>query len=93
MAAKHNHREPLIIQILHERNSDDGCGITVWLDGVKIEDFHVENVDPGAGWHHAEWDERIAEAQASVGIDDNTFPDALVAALQAAADSPHIRED
>lgn len=82
-----------MIQILHERHSDDGCGLAVWIDGIKITDFHVESVDPGAGWTRSEWDARIAEAQSEVGIDDNTFPDALVAALQAAADNPYIRKD
>lgn len=82
-----------MIQILHERNPDDGCGLTVWVDGVQVTDFHVEDVDPGAGWTRSEWDERIANAQAAVNIDDNTFPDAVVSALLSAANSPDICKD
>lgn len=81
-----------MIEILHVRDPDFACDMRVWVDGVEVTEFHVGDVDPGAGYTVDDWDETTAEA----GTDMN-----LSAAFRAAwldvrtdyRDSRYVTED
>lgn len=53
------------IQILHGRDPDSDCGITVFVDGKRVPDtdVFVEDVDPGRGYEDDYWAERIEESR------------------------------
>jgi hypothetical protein len=82
------------IEILHTRDPDYECGITLWIDGVQIKDadIHQEDVDPGRGYMRSDWDERIANAQQQ-GDESPAFHDAVLEATNAASTSPFITEE
>jgi hypothetical protein len=77
------------VEILHQRDPDAGCVHTVFVDGVAIEDYTVEDVDPGAGYERADWDARFEMDESY----SPAFREATVAALTAAGDSPYIVEE
>ena len=77
------------IEILHHRDPDASCVLRVFVDGVEIQEYTVEDIDPGAGYEADEWDERIADVK-----DTPTYSPAFAAAtletLGDASDSPYI---
>lgn len=77
------------IEVLHVRDSDAGCEVQVFVDGVRVE-VTMEDVDPGRGHLRSEWNERLREAQALPG---SAFRDAYVTALVETADDPGIERD
>lgn len=38
-----------MIEVLHERDPDGGCSLTVYLDGEPVEVDVLADVDPGRG--------------------------------------------
>ena len=67
------------IEIVHIRDSDEGCDLVVFVDGVKVDPGAIEetNIDPGRGWTLDEWREsRDANA-------DGASPAAAVAIREA----------
>lgn len=44
------------IDIIHERDPDSSCDLTVYVDGVKV-DHNSWSFDPGEGMEIAEYDE------------------------------------
>jgi len=90
------------IQILHIRDSDEGCDITVFIDGAQVKnpvawvvgdiDFTCENIDAGRGWTTAEWNARIASMRAMVAIDPSDFNVAHLEALESYSNSPYITD-
>lgn len=46
------------VEVLHHRNSDSGCDLRVFVDGVEVG-FTLESVDAGAGHERAEWNESL----------------------------------
>lgn len=67
------------IEVLHVRDPDYSCSTEVWIDGVKVDHVHIEDIDPGRGYTDAEWEESAEE----VRNDDRTSPDFKAAALEA----------
>jgi hypothetical protein len=67
------------IEIAVDRDPDGGTNIAVFIDGVEakwVEDYTVDDVDPGAGYTRTDWDE------ATVAIKENAdFSEAFKAQL------------
>ena len=53
------------VDVVHERDPDSECSVSVYIDGVKVE-HHMWSFDPGAGddmdSFEEDRDERIASA-------------------------------
>ncbi|AMS01069.1 hypothetical protein SEA_ARCHERNM_75 [Mycobacterium phage ArcherNM] len=49
------------IDIIHDRDPDSACDLTVYVDGEKVE-FHEWSFDPGAGMDMDDYDEEAVEA-------------------------------
>jgi len=45
------------IEILHERDSDGGCELTVFVDGQRVDNVHTVDIDPGRGYTREDWEE------------------------------------
>lgn len=78
------------IELIHSRDPDGGCDITVVLDGTVIDKTQVEQVDidPGYGYSRAEWDATTASMSAAA----SPAAAALIRRWrdQAADDSPYV---
>lgn len=74
------------IEVLHSREPDSGCEITVWLDG-ELAGFDCEDIDPGRGYSREDWDRRTEEPQ---GDRSPAFTAAVRDALEQASDSKYI---
>jgi hypothetical protein len=77
------------IEILHERDPDSGCDITVWIDGVEVV-ADVVDVDPGRGYESEDWDESAAYAVADERERSYAFKSAVSAAFDQASGSKYI---
>lgn len=78
-----------MIEVLHERDPDGGCSLTVYLDGERVDVDVLADVDPGRGHEADEWDARTLE----YARDDDcspAFAHAVIAARTAARDSRYI---
>jgi hypothetical protein len=60
------------IQIIHQRDPDSECSITVYIDGVRRDDVEVEDVDPGAGYEPEDYEPRRTEAAQTASVPDAT---------------------
>lgn len=76
------------VQILHQRDPDSACTITVWVDGVELDwkGIEIEDIDPGAGYSREDWDHRTKTAKRR----RSAFGRALAEALTASGDSRYI---
>jgi hypothetical protein len=79
------------VEILHERDSDSDCVISVWVNGEQFTDYEYDDVDPGAG--HTEYDlldniRLTEESDASPA-----FKAAATAAYRNALGSPYTTHD
>lgn len=84
-------RQPRV-EIVHGRDPDSSCEITVYVDGKPATDVTEEDIDPGRGWERSDWDERVEAAR----NDENyspAFKAALLETLDAYSDSKYIDED
>jgi hypothetical protein len=52
------------IDIIHQRDPDSECSLTVYVDGKPVQDYHYWSFDPGAGYEMDEFDAEAAEAVA-----------------------------
>lgn len=78
------------VEILHVRDPDGGCDITVLVDGERVQ-YEEVTVDPGRGHDRADWLENIEHVRAN---DDLTpgFRALAVAELEAASSSKYIED-
>lgn len=77
------------VEILHERDPDEECYITAWVDGTKIEPGHWD-VDPGRGHTASEWVPALKDIDASTP----EVAQAIRASyLEAAENSPYVEWD
>lgn len=56
------------IEIIHSRDPDSECEITVFVDGLEwSDDVTIESIDPGAGFDgmKAEWDQHTRDLTGS----------------------------
>jgi hypothetical protein len=60
------------IQIIHSRDPDSECSITVYIDGVRRDDVEVEDIDPGAGYEPEDYEPRRAETAQAASTPDAT---------------------
>lgn len=79
------------IEVLHGRDPDYECGITVYVNGIETQ-CDVEDIDPGRGWTRSQWSQRIAEAHRP---DSRTpaFHDSVLRHLEQFASNRYITED
>jgi hypothetical protein len=82
------------IQIIHERDPDSECGLTVFLDGVRVQHFgataadielEIEDIDPGRGYTVEDYTERRKEARDLADATTTEYDIALAEALENAA--------
>lgn len=76
------------VEVLHQRDPDEGCDITVWVNGIK-HDAEIDDIDPGRGYDVDDWDEQTDELRARPGLSD-AFRSAAVAARVDARSSKYI---
>jgi hypothetical protein len=77
------------IEILHVRDPDYGCNITVWVDGVETT-TDVVDIDPGAGHERSDWEEEAAYAVADERERSYAFKCAVSAAFDVSGKSKYI---
>jgi hypothetical protein len=77
------------IEILHGRDPDSSCELTVFIDGVPTNDWSEIDVDPGAGHDRESWQERIDDTRADEHLTPG-FREAAARELEGALDSPYI---
>lgn len=46
------------IDIIHMRDPDSSCDVTVYVDGVSSADVKIHSFDPGAGYNMDEFEEQ-----------------------------------
>lgn len=79
------------IQIIHQRDPDSGCDLTVYVDGVRHSDVTVENIDPGRGYEWADWVENVLHArQQAAEHPGNQYYADCVTELEEAASSKYV---
>ena len=68
------------IEILHTRDPDSDCGVRVWVDGVEVKEFYMDDLDPGRGYQDEDWEENLQDARDA----DTTpaFKEAVIAAYE-----------
>jgi len=79
------------VEVLHYRDPDSSCDITVWIDG-KLVDCTVEDIDPGRGYMMSDWEERIRDNRENTTYSE-PFRQAVDEALEAASGSKYIEDD
>jgi hypothetical protein len=79
------------IEVLHERDPDSSCDISVYLDGVLARTTE-QSVDPGAGGSRADWAQHTANVEADETLTP-AFRAASVEALNRHADSQYLDDD
>jgi len=67
----------MVVQIIHYRDPDSDCNLRVWIDGVEVTDFTVEDMDPGRGYEQESYDEQVENAKTI----DGAFGEAVVSTL------------
>lgn len=77
------------IEILHTRDPDASCEMTVWVDGVRVDNVTVEDIDPGRGYEGDDWDESTADV-ATIEHYTPEFREAVVAVRNAYSDNRYI---
>lgn len=54
------------VDVIHDRDPDSACDITVYVDGRRVDDCHEWSFDPGSGWEMNDFytwrDEALASA-------------------------------
>lgn len=78
------------VEVLHQRDPDGGCDLTVWVNGIETTAF-TEDVDPGRGHDVEDWDDNTDVLRACPGLSD-AFRSAAVAARVEARSSKYIEE-
>lgn len=68
------------VQILHHRDPDYDCSIDVYIDGVRVTDVEIEDIDPGRGYDEDEIADRRENALKRANTPGSTAYDADVAA-------------
>jgi hypothetical protein len=80
------------LEVLHVRDPDAYCDITIFTNGVESNNWTEESVDAGAGYTSTDWADRTAEVEA----DDTHSPAFKAATLEARnswEDSSYITHD
>jgi hypothetical protein len=80
------------VEIVHGRDPDSECEITVFVDGERVSDVYVEDIDPGRGYDRSTWDERIADMRDNANLTEG-FRTLAVDTLEAFSGSKYIEED
>jgi hypothetical protein len=59
---------PARVEVIHDRDSDGGCDVAVYIDGKEVE-FTFFDIDPGRGHIRSEWDEETTSSIAGASPD------------------------
>lgn len=81
-----------MIEILHMRDPDYECDLVVFLNGERVENVAIEDIDPGRGYSRSDWDERIADAHEDAKSSP-AFREAVVQALVDMGGNQYIEDD
>lgn len=74
-----------VVQIIHSRDPDGECGIEVYVNGERVKDVTVEDIDPGRGYDREAIAERRADAvEAAEAPDATPYAIAVAEALNEA---------
>lgn len=76
------------LEILHERDPDYPCDVTVWLDGERV-DFDYVEIDPGRGYTADDW-ESYREAEVAVPARSPAFRAAVDEAFDRGSESKYV---
>lgn len=77
------------VQVLHQRDPDSACAVTVYVGDQQVTGVRLVDVDPGAGMLRTDLEDRLAEL-----ADDTTpFGTAAREALTAARASSEVIDD
>lgn len=77
------------VQILHQRDPDSECYLTVWIDGKQVAITDECDIDPGHGYDAADW----WESTRVYATQRDEFETAAYAAMIEASDSNYITGD
>ena len=77
-----------LVELMTTWDPDGGGSTRVFIDGVEVQPFVEEWVDPARGYEWADWSAHIEEVR-EAGYSP-AFKDALLPALEAASDSEYI---
>lgn len=75
------------IEVLHYRDPDSECYLDIWVDGVKVDTFIEEDVDPGRGYTAENWAERLEDLRREDLCYTEPFRLAALAAVETASES------
>lgn len=78
------------IEVLHSRDPDSECEVTVWVDG-EIVGFDLEDVDPGRGHDLESWTARMHTTREQNPGRSPAFADAVDDTLQNWLESEYVR--
>lgn len=76
------------VEIVHGRDPDSECGLTVFLNGESVK-FTEEDIDPGRGYTREDWDERIRDAEEDT-TSSPAFKEAVLSTLEAYSGNKYI---
>lgn len=79
----------MVIEIIHQRDPDDGCHHRVFVDGLEVTDVTVADVDPGRGHDARQWHD-TTRALAADDTRTEAFRAATTEARDQAASSDYI---
>lgn len=80
------------IEVLTVRDPDGGTYVTMFVDGVKTDDYTEYDVDAGAGHMRSEWDEESRDIEADPDLTP-AFKAAVLAARENPPGSKYIEDD
>lgn len=83
------------VEIVHGRDPDGPCGLTVYLDGVLLdpEAVHVADVDPGAGGSRRAYRELAQRYRSDEGLSPAFRADAADGFMEAADSSSFLDDE
>lgn len=84
------------VEILHIRDPDYECAISVWIDGVPVTteaaiELDVVDIDPGRGYEREVWDEDRANEAANPNYSE-AFRKAVLEAHDNGSSSQYITD-
>lgn len=80
------------VEIIHGRDPDSECGIDVYVDGVRVTQFYLEDIDPGRGHTRQSWDENTEALRENTTLSP-AFREAAIAAREEFGDSKYIEDE
>lgn len=86
----HQGREPQV-EVVHGRDPDSECSVTVFVNGERMTHAFVEDIDPGRGYQREDWDESIQYLRDNLNLSPD-FIDFAVRTREEFASSQYITD-